>query len=73
MNIALAGGVWIFMAVIVIALIGVIYGFYTIKGSGIANTPYGKVYGGAPGAQHGDDASGKDSLASQRNWSRGTR
>lgn len=72
---ALAGGAWIFLGVIILVLIGIIYGYYTIRGSGISNTPYGsgKVYGGAPGAQHGDDPSGKDQLASQKNWSRGTK
>jgi len=71
--IALAGGSWIFLGVIVVLFFGVVYGYYTIAGSGISNSPYGKVYGGAPGASHGDDPSGKDSLASQTNWTRGTK
>jgi hypothetical protein len=70
---ALAGGAWIFLGVILLVLVGIIFGYYTIRGSGISNTPYGKVYGGAPGAKSGDNASGKDELASQKNWSRGTK
>jgi hypothetical protein len=70
---ALAGGAWIFLGVIILVLVGIIFGYYTIRGSGISNTPYGKVYGGAPAAKSGDDASGKDELASQKNWSRGTK
>ena len=37
-----------------VMLAGVVYGYYTVSGSGIAETPYGKVYGGAPGA-HGPE------------------
>jgi hypothetical protein len=63
------------LAIVILALfVGVVYGYYTVKGSGIAERPYNKVYGGAPGAQKGKaSASGKDELASQRNWTRGTR
>ena len=32
-----------------VMLAGVVYGYYTVGGSGIAERPYGKVYG-APGA-----------------------
>ena len=51
---ALAGGAWIFLGVIILVLVGIIFGYYTIRGSGISNTPYGKVYGGAPAAKSGD-------------------
>ena len=32
----------------IVLLVGVIYGYYTVSGSGIAEHPYGKVYGGRP-------------------------
>jgi hypothetical protein len=38
-----------------VMLAGVVYGYFTVGGSGIVETPYGKVYGGASGA-HGDRA-----------------
>ena len=63
----------------IIMLVGVIYGYYTVSGSGsgsgsgIAEHPYGKVYGGAPGAHAPASASGHDDTISMRNWSRGTR
>ena len=53
--------------------VAVVIGYYTVKGSGIAETPYNKVYGGAPGARGPASASGKDELATTRDWSRGTR
>ena len=31
-------------------LVGVVYGLYTVEGSGIAEHPYHDIYGGAPGA-----------------------
>ena len=61
-------------AIVIFALfVGVVYGYYTVRGSGIAETPYGKVYGGAPGAYGPASASGKDQLVTVRDWSRGTR
>jgi hypothetical protein len=57
----------------IVILIGVIYGYYTVSGSGIAEHPHGKIYSGAPGAHSPASASGKDELVSVRNWSRGTR
>jgi hypothetical protein len=54
-------------------LAGVIYGYYTTDGSGIEEHPYGKVYGGAPGAHGPASASGRDELVRMENWSRGTR
>jgi hypothetical protein len=59
--------------VCIVLFIGVVYGYYTVDGSGIAEHPYRNVYGGAPGAFSPASASGKDELASMRNWSRGTR
>jgi hypothetical protein len=57
----------------IVMLVGVIYGYYTVSGSGIAEHPYGKIYGGAPGAHGPASASGRDDTIVMRNWSRGTR
>jgi hypothetical protein len=73
MLIALAGGSWIFLGFMVVMFFGVVFGYYTVKGSGISETPYGKVYGGAPGARGKASVSGHDAGVSMRDWSRGTR
>ena len=57
----------------IVMLIGVVYGYYTVSGSGIAEHPFGKIYGGAPGALGPATASGRDESVSMRDWSRGTR
>ena len=54
-------------------LIGAVYGYYTVDGSGIAEHPYHDVHGGAPGAFAPAAVSGRDKTVSMRNWSRGTR
>ena len=54
-------------------LIGVVYGYYTVEGSGIAEHPYHDIYGGAPGAFAPASVTGRDETVSMRNWSRGTR
>jgi hypothetical protein len=56
-----------------VMLAGVIYGYYTVSGSGIAERPYRKIYQGAPGAYGPGSASGRDDRVSIANWSRGTR
>jgi hypothetical protein len=56
-----------------VLFVGVVYGYYTVSGSGIAEHPYGKVYGGAPGAFGPASASGRDEIVSMGNWTRGTR
>jgi hypothetical protein len=56
-----------------VLLVGVIYGYYTVNGSGIAEHPYGDRHGGAPGAFAPASASGRDETVVMRNWSRGTR
>ncbi len=62
------------LAVLIVGLfIGVVYGYYTVRGSGIAERPYNKVYGGAPGASGPGSASGRDDRVSISSWSRGTR
>jgi hypothetical protein len=57
----------------IVMLIGVVYGYYTVSGSGIAEHPFGKIYSGAPGAFGPASASGRDESVSMRDWSRGTR
>jgi hypothetical protein len=57
----------------IVMLAGVIYGYFTVDGSGIAETPYGKIYGGAPGARLPASASGRDARVSISDWTRGTR
>ena len=56
-----------------VMLIGVIYGYYTVDGSGIAEHPYHNVYGDAPGAYVPASALGRDRAQLISNWSRGTR
>src|SRR3954451_10936711 len=73
-GIALAGGAWIFLAFLIVAFFGVAFGYFTVKGSGITPRSYGKMYGGAPGAKHGSDASGRHGGFERiSDWSRGTR
>lgn len=57
--IGLAGGSWIFLVVILLILVGVIYGFYTRKGSGIDQHPH-NAESQAPGAKGSSEISGKD-------------
>ena len=71
--IPIADGSWIFLGVTILMFFGVVFGFYTVKGSGIAERPYGKVYGGAPGAIGPGNASGRDSRERLADWSRGTK
>jgi hypothetical protein len=59
--------------VCIVMFVGVVYGYYTVSGSGIAEHPFGKIYGGAPGAHGPASASGRDETVSMRDWSRGTR
>lgn len=54
-----AGGSWILLLVMVLMLAGVIIGFYTRRGSGIASHPT-DGRGEAPGAKGRGEASGKD-------------
>jgi hypothetical protein len=57
----------------IVMFVGVVYGYYTVSGSGIAEHPFGKIYSGAPGAFGPARASGRDELVSIGDWSRGTR
>src|SRR3954453_15452533 len=64
MVIALAGGAWIFLGVVILMLVGVVIGFYTRRGSGMDLHPYRHVNGGAPGADSPKhDAGGSDRTA----------
>ena len=70
---ALAGGSWIMLGFMVVMFFAVVFGYYTEKGSGIRARPYGKIYGGAPGARGAGSASGHDDSVVMRDWTRGTR
>ena len=64
MVIAVAGGAWIFLAVVILMVVGVVIGFYTRRGSGVDLHPYRHVHGGAPGSDHPThDAGGSDRTA----------
>ena len=69
----MAAGSEIIVLVCLIMFFGVVYGYYTVKGSGIAERPYNKIYGGAPGAFGPSNVSGRDDRVVMRDWSRGTR
>ena len=55
--VALAGGSFIFIGVIVIMFFGVVWGYYTISGSGIDKHPNDGL-DGAPGSAGPSEASG---------------
>jgi len=48
--IALEGGSWIFLGVVILFAVGAVIALYTRKGSGMDQHPYRHVHGGAPGA-----------------------
>jgi hypothetical protein len=56
-----------------VMFVGVVYGYYTVNGSGIAEHPYRDTHGDAPGAFIPASVYGHDESISMRNWSRGTR
>lgn len=66
---------WSVMEILIFAVLllaGVVYGYYTVDGSGTAEHPYGDIHGGAPGALGPGAASGRDERVSIGTWSRGT-
>jgi hypothetical protein len=65
---ALAGGAWIFLGFVVVFLFAVIFGYYTIKGSGISKTPFRRE-GGPP---ESPSEVAHDITQDPRNWERGT-
>ena len=62
-----------FAVFLAVAFFGIVWGYYTRLGSGINEHPYGKIYGGAPGAVGMSSVSGRDDRVVTANWSRGTR
>ncbi len=69
----MAAGSEIILLFCIVMFFAIVYGYYTVKGSGIAEHPYNKVYGGAPGAVGASNCSGKDERVVMRDWSRGAR
>ncbi len=65
-------GSFIFLGFLVFAFVGLVVGYFTRTGSGINPRPYGKIYGGAPGAHGPGEVSGRDPHQ-RMDWSRGTR
>ena len=55
--VALAGGSFIFLGVLIVGLLGVVYGYFTIAGSGIDEHP-NDGRDGAPGSAGPSQASG---------------
>ena len=67
-----ADGSFVILGFMAFMFVGVVVGYYTRLGSGINPRPYGKVYGGAPGANVPGEVSGRDPRV-RMDWSRGTR
>jgi hypothetical protein len=67
----LVGGSFVMLAFMAIMFLGVVYGYFTIRGSGISQHPYGGS--GAPGAKAPSNAFGRDESQLMSNWSHGTR
>jgi hypothetical protein len=57
----------------VVMFVGVVYGYFTVSGSGIAERPYRRIYGNSRGAWGPGSASGRDNRVDMNMWSRGTR
>jgi hypothetical protein len=65
---ALAGGWWIFLIFLFVGLFAVIFGYYTVRGSGINLRPYRRA-GGPP---ESPPQIAHDITSDVRNWQRGT-
>lgn len=65
---ALAGGWWIFLIFVFVFLFAVIFGYYTVRGSGINLRPYRR----AGGPSESPPQVGHDITTDVRNWERGT-
>jgi protein-disulfide isomerase len=65
---ALAGGSWIFLIFVVVFVIVIAFGYYTVKGSGISLTPYRRS-GGPP---ESPPELAHDITQDVRTWERGT-
>jgi len=71
LGIDLAGGSLIFLAFLIAFTVAVAYALYGRRGNAIPHQPYGKVYGGAPGANRASSRpTGRDREIVT--WSRGT-
>jgi hypothetical protein len=68
----LADGAFIFLAVILVWFASIIYGLYTVRGSGINQRSYGNRYSSAPGANKIPSVLSHDESAATR-FTRGTR
>jgi Thioredoxin len=66
--VALAGGTWIFIGVVVALFFVIVFGYYTRSGSGISQRPYRRP--GEPPEAPSELA--HDSTTDVRNWERGT-
>ena len=73
MVVALAGGSWTFLGFMIVMFFGVVFGFYTVRGSGITERPYQRSGSGAPAAKIPGSTSSKFERARLHNWSRGTK
>lgn len=73
MAMALAGGSWVFLGFMIVMFFGVVVGFYTVKGSGISETPYERSGSAAPAAKGPGSTSSRYERERLHNWSRGTR
>lgn len=62
----------IFLAFLIVFFFVVAYALYALVPSGIAQHPYRKIYGGAPGAAAASRMSGSVDREI-RSWTRGTR
>lgn len=60
-TLALAGGSFVFLAVVVVLFFGMVFGLYTRRGSGIDEHPNDGL-DGAPGAKQPDAPSGAGTL-----------
>lgn len=69
LGLTLAGGWWIFLIFVVVFFFAVVFGYYTVKGSGISLTPYRR----ADGPPESPPEIAHDLLTQDvRNWQRGT-
>lgn len=70
---ALAGGSWIFLGVVVMLFFVLVFSYFTVAGSGINLHPWEDQDGSSHGANGSGNAAGRDEASDVRNWTRGTR
>src|SRR6516165_6298159 len=66
--IALAGGTWIFVGVVVALFFALVFGYYTRTGSGISQTPYRRP----DGPPESPSELAHDTTQNLQDWQRGT-